>query len=202
MQIFFPDRNSIIESCKKGNVKGFEQLYNTYHKKIFTICLRYFQDKEEAFALMNEIFIKIFEKIHLYKEEINFDGWVYRITVNTIIDYIRKNKNYKKNFITTEEFDMYGQPMEEDEDIDEWWEEATSIPPEELMKLINELPPATKTVFNMYAIDEYTHREIASKLGVSEGTSKWHLANARKILKQKISSLIEKNLQDEQKKSK
>ncbi|RME14789.1 MAG: RNA polymerase sigma factor, partial [Bacteroidetes bacterium] len=167
-------------------------LYKQYHKKIMAICIRYLKDKEQSFEIMNESFMKIFDKIHLYKSEINFEAWISRITINTIIDFIRKNKHYKQNFITTDEFRIYGEPDDAEGEIDEWWEEALSIPSDVLFGLIQELPPSTRIVFNLYAIDELTHKEIARQLNITEGTSKWHLSNPRKILKEKLSEIISK----------
>lgn len=161
---------------------------------MFAVCIRYIKEEEGAFEALNEAFLKVFEKIRQFKAETKLEYWIRRIVVNTIIDYIRKNKSYKKHFIQTDEFTLYGQPEEENDDISEWWEKATSIPSEILLREVSQLPPATRVVFNLYAIDGFNHREIANKINISKGTSKWHLSNARKILKGKVIEIINKGI--------
>jgi DNA-directed RNA polymerase specialized sigma24 family protein len=119
------------------------------------------------------------------------------------LDCIKAQKKYKQNFIQTNEFNLYGEPDAQHNDLDGWWEAATAIPAELLYQLIKELPLATRTVFNLYVIDGITHVQIAVQLKISTGTSKWHLSNARKILKEKISIMLSnKNFNDGTKEAK
>lgn len=191
---------ALIEACCRKDPQAERQLYSLYHKKMFAVCIRYLKEEEDAFEALNQAFLKVFEKIRQFKAETKLEFWIRRIVVNTIIDYIRKNKSYKKHFIKTDEFAFYGKPDEANDDISEWWEKATSIPSEVLLQQVSQLPPATRVVFNLYAIEGYNHREIAEKINISEGTSKWHLSNARKILKEKVIEIItkEKNYENRQ----
>lgn len=191
---------ALIEACCRQEPQAQRQLYSLYYKKMFAICIRYLKEEETAFEVLNQAFLKVFEKIKQFKAETKLEFWIRRIVVNTVIDHIRKNKSYKKHFIQTDEFDFYGKSDEVNDDISEWWEKAASIPAEVLLKEVSQLPPATRVVFNLYAIDGFNHREIAEKIKISEGTSKWHLSNARKILKEKVIEIInkEKNYENRQ----
>lgn len=190
MKLLYKDEKSLIEGCRNKNRVAQQELFVQYHQKMMAICVRYLNDKEEAFEVLNDAFFKVFDKIKQFKPETKIEAWIRRIVINTTIDYIRKNKKYKKNFISTEEFNEYGEPQDGNDDISEFWEQATSISSNQLFQLMNELPPATRIVFNLYAIDGFNHRQIAEKLKISEGTSKWHLSNARQQLKQKVIKIV------------
>lgn len=187
----YKNEAALIEGCRKQKQLAQQELFTIYHKKMMGICVRYLRDEEEAFEVLNDAFLKIFDKIDQFKPETKLEAWIRRIVVNTTIDHIRKNKSYKKNFIRTDEFITYGVPSDDDS-ISEFWDKACSIPEEVFLCLVNELPPATRVVFNLYAIDEYNHRQIAKQLTISEGTSKWHLSNARQQLKEKLIKIINK----------
>ncbi len=194
----YETENALIESCRKKNRQAQKELFTQYHKKMMAICVRYLNNEEDAFEVLNDAFFKVFDKIKQFKPETKLEAWIKRIVINTNIDYIRKNKKYKKNFISTQEFNEYGEPQEGNDDISEFWEQATFISSNQLFQLINKLPPATRIVFNLYAIDGFNHRQIAEKLKISEGTSKWHLSNARQQLKQDVIKLVSKeNFQNE-----
>jgi RNA polymerase sigma-70 factor (ECF subfamily) len=180
------DISGIIEGLKSEKKEVQRYFFKQYQKKIMAICLRYLKDEDEALDGMNQTFLKIFEKIKTFKTEGSFDFWVKRITVNTCIDIIRSQKAYKKMFIQPGEFSEYGEPVEETDISDDIWKQACEIPAECVMSMIQQLPPASRAVFNLYAIDGYTHPQIAEHLKISTGTSKWHLNNARAILKEKI----------------
>ena len=190
--IFFINNNeeTLLERLRENDNLAQRQLFDRYQKKLFMICYRYMRDEDEALDALNRSFLKIFLKIHQYKAETKLETWLQRITINTCLDVIKSQKTYKKNFIQTNEFNLYGEPDENQNNIDEWWEAATAIPSEVLYQLIEKLPPATSNVFNLFAIDGFTHPQIASQLKISIGTSKWHLNNARSILKEKVIQLI------------
>jgi len=190
--IFFINNNeeTLLERLRENDNLAQRQLFERYQKKLFMICYRYMRDEDEALDALNRSFLKIFLKIHQYKAEAKLETWLQRITINTCLDVIKSQKTYKKNFIQTNEFNLYGEPDENQNNIDEWWEAATAIPSEVLYQLIEKLPPATSNVFNLFAIDGFTHPQIASQLKISIGTSKWHLNNARSILKEKVIQLI------------
>jgi RNA polymerase sigma factor (sigma-70 family) len=135
----------------------------------------------------------VFEKLKQYQSKGSLEGWIKKIVINSSLDFIRSNKSYRNKFILTDEFSGYGS--------DEKAEEAVSISDaemylsgEEIFELISALSPATRIVFNLYVMDNFTHKQIAKQLNISNGTSQWHLANARKILKAKINeAVIKKN---------
>ncbi len=165
----------LLEGLKKGERVAQKKFYEQQYGKMMSIAMRYASSKEDAYEIVNTGFYKVFKSIHQYTEKGSFGAWVATIVKRTAIDHCRKNK-----FKTTH--------------IDEWSENESTIENEaysnigmqELYKLIQDLPNATRTVFNMYVVDGYKHHEIAGELGISEGTSKWHLSQARKLLQKMI----------------
>ena len=127
--------------------------------------------------ILNNGFLKVFQNISSYKFEGSFEGWVRKVIFHSLSDYIRQNIKYMDKVLL----------VEKDEIIDNNLHAKMGY--DEIVKLITQLPDASRTVFNMYAIEGYTHREISETLNINEGTSKWHLFEARKILKNKIENL-------------
>ena len=150
------------------------------------ITLRYLKSEDDALEVLNDAFLKVFSKIGQYKAEGSLESWIKRIVINASIDFVRKSKSYRANFIPTREFHLYGEPQDESEDL----EAFPDISQEAIFELVAGLPQATRVVFNLYVIDLYSHKQISKHLQISEGTSKWHLSNARKILRQKIETMI------------
>lgn len=184
------DEKVLLEQCRKQNRNAQKTLYDTHFKKMMPICLRYLKSEEDALEVLNTAFLKVFAKINQFKSEGSLEAWIKRIVINSSIDYVRSSKSYKANFIHTNEFHLYGEPGEEDDAITHMFDAALDFSKEEIFEMVAELPPATRIVFNLYVIDEFTHRQIAGNLKISEGTSKWHLSNARKILKEKINHVV------------
>lgn len=143
------------------------------------VCLRYTKDQDTAQEVLQVGFIKVFEKLEHFDFKGSFEGWVRRIIVNTSIDSIRKNK--RGPIATDEEYMFNDETSNEQEEND--LIELNSIKAEHAMNAIQQLSPAYKTVFNLYVIENYSHKEIAEILGVSEGTSKSNLAKAKQNLK-------------------
>ncbi|MDD4157611.1 MAG: RNA polymerase sigma factor [Candidatus Cloacimonetes bacterium] len=195
------DENTLLEQCRQQIPAAQKYLFEIYNKKMLTVCLRYIKNEDDALDIINHAFLKVFLKIKQYKSEGRLETWIKRIVINTTIDYIKSDKSYKKNFVQANEFKLYGEPNNEDDVSDKWWDAATSLSMEQLFKMIQNLPPATQLVFNLYALDEYSHKEISKQLKISEGTSKWHLFNARRILKENInkSLTINSNIHDTKK---
>jgi RNA polymerase sigma factor (sigma-70 family) len=183
------DENSLVEQCRSQSRSAQKNLYELYSRKMLAICLRYLKNEDDAMDVLNRAFLKVFSKITQYKSEGSLEGWIKRIVVNSAIDFVRGNKTYKKKFILTDEFSLYGSPRDENELADDFTEEPF-ISTEEVFELVKELPPATRVVFNLYVVDEFKHHEIAEQLKISEGTSKWHLSNARKILRERINKVM------------
>lgn len=144
------------------------------------ICLRYERNREDAEALLNMGFLKIFTNMDKYQDHVPFEAWARRIMINTIIDNFRKNKKYIEKI-----------EVREDSDLDfnsrvSFNEADLHFDAEVLENMIRELPTISQKVFNMHVIDGFSHKDVAEMLGMSVGTSKWHVSNARKILKEKL----------------
>ncbi len=166
----------IIQECIDGNSTAQSKLYKMFANKMLGVCLRYCNSVDDAKDIMQEGFVKVFTTLHKFKGNSSLTTWITRIMMNTAIDNFRKNK--KLQF--TESFDRYSNEAIDFEDHTEVANEPLSV--DELMALVQQLPTGYRVVFNMYAIDEMSHRDISTSLGISEGTSKSQLARARKQL--------------------
>jgi len=184
------DQKAVVDQCRKHNRHAQKILFDTHLKKMMAICLRYLKNEEDALEVLNNTFLKVFSKIHQYKSEGSLEAWIKRIVINSSIDFVRSNKSYRANFISTNEFHIYGEPVDENDSTNDWFDTALDLSKEEIFGMVAELPPSTRIVFNMFVIDEFTHKQISKNLRISEGTSKWHLSNARKILKEKINQAV------------
>jgi RNA polymerase sigma-70 factor (ECF subfamily) len=179
----------IIEGCLRNDRRSQEAIFKLFYGKMMVVCMRYTNDKDTAQEVLQEGFMKVFEKLGAFDYKGSFEGWVRRIVANTAIDSIRRSK---KNPILTDndnDFKIGGEnPMEEQETI-----ELGEIKAEMAMEAIQKLSPAYRTVFNLYVLEEYSHKEIAEMLGISEGTSKSNLAKAKmnlqKILNQQFMNI-------------
>lgn len=172
------DLKILIEKCKKGDRKAQQSLYNLFKDKLYALCLKYCKNKDEAQDNLQDSFITIFQKIESYSGKGSFEGWLKRITINKAID------RYKR--------EPYLEPIDnhhvaqEETTVDE---KETHISLQVMLSLIQELPDRYRLVFNLYEMDNYSHKEISEILSVSEGTSKSNLHRAKVILKQKITAL-------------
>ena len=166
--------DELIIQCKKQDAKAQGELYKRYSSVLFSICLRYSPNHTEAEDSLQDSFLTIFEKVDQFKDSGSFEGWIKRITVNTVLQKYRKKRV----------FDIAREDQSPDEiDVEV---EDEGIPLDFLLKIIQELPDRYRLVFTMYVMDDYAHKEIAEMLGISDGTSKSNLARARMILKTKI----------------
>lgn len=163
----------LVQLCKQQDRKAQEKLYRDYSEKLFVLCLKYSGSYEEAKDLLQDSFIKIFQNIDQYRGEGAFEGWMTRIVINTAI------KRSKKKGIHLSISGDY--PEEIIEDLDD---ELLSL--DFLIKIIQELPETYRLVFNLYVMEEYSHKEIAEMLDISEGTSKSNLCRARIKLRESI----------------
>src|SRR5712675_206139 len=117
------DENSLVELCRNQNRSAQKNLYEMYSGRMLTTCLRYLKNEDDAMEVLNNAFMKVFSKIAQYKSEGSLEGWVKRIVINSAIDFVRSNKTYKKKFILTDEFALYGSPNDEDERADDFTED-------------------------------------------------------------------------------
>ena len=172
----------IVNKCGKGNRKAQRKLYETFYGKMMGVCYRYTNNKEDAKDVLQEGFIKVYRNISKYKFNGSLEGWIRRIMVNTAIDHFRKNKTVF--FVEDEDgFLLENTKIESENEI------YSRFGEEVIMKAIELLSPAYKTVFNLNVIEGFQHKEIAQKLGISEGTSKSNLAKAKIKLRLILSEL-------------
>ena len=170
--------DDLLEGCKKSHPKMQQLLYEMLAPRMFGICMRYAKDRYEAEDILQAGFVKVFQKISDFRGDGSFEGWIKRIMVNTAIELYRKNQRMLT--IVT---------------IDEVYNEAhptlniNNLEAKDLLNLIQNLPLAYRVVFNMYAIEGYTHKEIAEQLNISESASKTQLSRARTLLKQQIKQM-------------
>lgn len=143
---------------------------------MIALCFRYTSDEDKALTMLNDGFLKVFQKINTFEGRGSFEGWVRRLVFNSISDYFRKENKYVKLLLFEE-----AEKKEENLVLDRLYYN-------DLLKLVESLPGNTHKVFQLYAIEGYNHREISEMLNISEGTSKWHLSEARRKLKELLIS--------------
>jgi len=170
----------IIDGCIKGNNDDQKLLFKALYSQMMAICYRYANRSEDAKDLLQEGFIKVFDKIEKYNFEGSLAAWVKRIMVNNAIDYYRKQKKKFAFSDTYIEAENIPDSALEDESPFE------VVSSKELMEMVQALPPAYRTVFNLFVMEDYSHGEIADELGISEGTSKSNLSKARRNLKKMV----------------
>jgi len=177
--------NQLIKDCVRKDRKAQFQLYKSCFNLLMGICMRYKQDEQEAAEVLNVGFLKILNNLEKYKPETPFNAWIKRIMINTIIDDFRKNRKVR-------ELIEYKDFSEEKNQIDfiDYSLADKVFDIEQLEAIIKQLPPVSQKVFNLFAIDGYGHREIGDLLGISDGTSKWHLSSARKKIKEMLQKSI------------
>jgi len=174
----------LIEGCRQKNSQAQKSLYDQYAGKLYALCCRYIKEKMEAEDVLIIAFTKILDRIDQFKGEGSFDGWMKRIVVNESLTYLRRNKN------------MYLEMDIEAADLEPDFEKLEShLQVEDLMKMIEALPSGYRIVFNLYAIDGYSHKEIGEQLGISENTSKSQLSRARVALQKSLLETEKKLIQ-------
>jgi RNA polymerase sigma factor (sigma-70 family) len=173
--------SDLIEGCIRGDRRIQQELYQRFAPKMYAVCLRYAGNAEEAEDILQEGFIKIFNKISSFRGEGSFEGWIRRIFVNTAIEQFRK-KNYLKPITEVEENTVEGKYLSV----------LDTLAEKDIIQLVQQLSPGYRTVFNMYVVEGYTHKQISEILGISEGTSKSQLSRAKLILQDLVKTFIEK----------
>ena len=163
----------LILKCKKQDIKAQEQLYRLYADKLFAVCLKYSNSYQQAEDNLQDGFMTIFDKIAQYQDKGSFEGWMKRIMVNTTLQKYRKQGVFE--IINEDNLSEAALEIDEDE-----------VSVDFLLKIIQDLPDRYRQVFNLYALDGFSHKEISEMLQISTGTSKSNLARARIILKEKV----------------
>lgn len=172
---------NLIKQCQEKNRKAQEEIYLQFSPILFSICLRYADNYEDAQDVFQEGFVLIFNKIDQFRFEGSFEGWMKRIMVNLSLEKIKKN-----NRVSFEDYE--NQYIQEDEE-----EHQQDYDYQEILENVQNLPPQYKQVFNLYVFEEYSHQEIAELLCISIGTSKSNLSRARNILKRNLLKAVIKD---------
>ena len=173
----------LITACVNKERRAQYELYKLTYSYLMSICVRYTNSRESAEDGLNKGFLKILLNIEKYKPEIPFKIWIRKIMVNTLIDEYRKEKKQRENI-------KYVETYIETDDYADVNSALTKMNVEQIRSFISKLPPTSQKVFNLYVIDGFAHKEIASMLDMSEGTSKWHLNFSRQELKSMITNMV------------
>jgi RNA polymerase sigma factor (sigma-70 family) len=175
--------SDLILGCIQGNRRMQQELYSRFSPRMYAVCLRFAGNVEEAEDILQEGFIKIFKKIDSFRSEGSFEGWVRRIFVNTAIEHFRRKK-YMLPVTEREETTIEGKSTSV----------LDNLAAKDILALVQDLSPGYRTVFNLYVVEGYTHKEIADMLGISEGTSKSQLSRAKVILQDMVKKFIDVNI--------
>ncbi len=176
----------LLRDCIKRKPSAQKEMYDRFASRMLGVCMRYIHDREEAEHVMIGGMVKVFDKIEQFQSDGSLEGWVRRIMVNESLMYIRKHKNMSLEVeVEKAEFEPDYQTLE------------SNLEAADLMSLIAELPIGYRTVFNLYAIEGYSHKEIAEKLDINESTSKSQLSRARKFLQNRLATLNEIELKED-----
>ena len=177
----------LIEGCRKKDRQSQRRLYEKYFETMSFVCYRYTKDTDTAHDLVHEGFIKVFRSIQSFKQKGSLEGWIRRIMVNVCLDYLRKQKRFVGEVPISE---AASQSIDEDA--------ISGLEAEYILEKISELPDPLRTVFNLYIIEGYPHKEIAELMGFGASTSRAYLTEARKILKKKLKHglLLERKLKN------
>ena len=167
----------LIQGCIRNERGAQEKLYRLFYPRMMALVKRYIDHEEQAEEVMNNGYLRAFQKIKQYNFQGSFEGWLRKIIFHAVADYVKQNTRYSNQIVLADK-DQYVENTH-----------AEKLYYDQLLKLVQELPDATRNVFNMYVMEGFTHKEISNLIGISEGTSKWHLSEGRKVLKEKIERL-------------
>lgn len=167
----------LIQGCIRNERSAQEKLYRLFYPKMMALVKRYIDQDEQAEEVLNNGFLRAFQKIRQYNFQGSFEGWVRKIVFHAVADYVKQNARYSNQILLIEKDELVHKDL------------ADRMYYEQLLQLVQSLPDATRTVFNMYVMEGMTHKEIGNMVGISEGTSKWHLSEGRRILKEKIEKM-------------
>lgn len=173
------DESTLVKNCVNGDPKAQRALFEMYAPKMLGVCLRYTKSREQAEDVLQDAFVKVFSNLIKFSGEGSLEGWIRRIMVNTSLDQLRKDRKHQGN-VSWDDVDF---KIENDSFILE------GLMAEDLLKLINTMPQGYRIVFNLFAIEGYSHKEIANQLNISENTSKSQYSRARTYIKDKLEEL-------------
>lgn len=161
----------------RGERRAQQRLYELTYGRLMNVCLRYTKDDEEARSYFVQGFLKILNNLSRYTHDGPFESWACRVMINAVLDDLRRNKRYKQTHVHSE-----AQQIENHQPDIAWNAFEQRANADDVLALVRKLPEATRDVFLLFGIDGYSHKEIGAMLGISEGTSKWHVSEARKKL--------------------
>lgn len=167
----------LIQGCIRNERSAQEKLYKLFYPRMMAVVRRYIDQEAQAEEVLNNGYLRAFQKIHQYTFQGSFEGWLRKIVFHAVSDYVKQNQRYNEKIVLAEK----------DEYVHK--DHADRLYYNQLLELVQGLPDATRTVFNMYVMEGFSHKEIGKMLGISEGTSKWHLSEGRRHLKEKIEKL-------------
>jgi len=174
----FETENDIIEGCILGNPRFQKMLYDRYSPKMYALCIRYAGNTDDAKDILQDGFVKVYANMNRFKGTGSFEGWIRRIVVNTAIEHFRKKH-------TLNEIDEKTQNQLIDHEANVF----NQLAAKDMLEMIRAMPAGYRAVFNLYAIEGYTHKEISDMLNISEGTSKSQFARARAWLQNEIKKM-------------
>jgi RNA polymerase sigma factor (sigma-70 family) len=177
------DERRLVKECLKHNPAAQRELYECYARTMLGVCYRYTKSVDDAEDILQDGFVKVFTGLSQYKFEGDLGAWIRRIMVNTALNFLKKNSRYRSEMVFTEQVPLH--PVADDNPV-------MDMEAKELAELIRQLPPGYQTIFNLHAIEGYSHVEIGAMLGISDGTSRSQYARARGLL---ISWIEKKNQQ-------
>lgn len=167
----------LISGCIRNDRKCQEQLYKKYFHTMMTMCMKYTRDEDKALLILNDGFLKVFQKIDTFRSEGSLEGWIRRLVYHTLADFYKKENSYIRfiQFETPDEKQSHTYPSD-------------NLEFQDLIKLLDKIPERSSAVFRLFAIEGYSHEEISDMMQISTGTSKWHLSHARERLRSLISN--------------
>lgn len=167
----------LIDGCIRNERNAQEKIYKLFYPKMMALVRRYIDAEMQAEEVLNNGFLRAFQKVEQYTFKGSFEGWLRKIVFHAVSDYVKQNVQYREKVLLVEK-DQY---VEKDH--------ADGMYYDQLLQLVDALPASTRTVFNMYVMEGFSHKEIGKMLDISEGTSKWHLSEGRRLLKERIEKL-------------
>ena len=164
----------LIQGCIRNERSAQEKMYKLFYPRMMSLVRRYIDQEMQAEEVLNNGFLRAFQKVEQYTFQGSFEGWLRKIVFHAVSDYVKQNVKYNEKIVL----------VEKDQFVHK--DHADKLYYNELLEMVQTLPGATRAVFNMYVMEGFSPKEIGKNLGISEGTSKWHLSEGRRILKEKI----------------
>lgn len=183
-----PVTPEVLNACRKGEPQAQLQLYRQFYALVRSVCNRYAAEGQDLNILINESFFRILTGLNMYKVHIPFEVWLRKVAINVVIDDYRKQKRYRKLTVIKEAVDV-----DSADNYINWNEAENKLDQEDLETMLEALPDTYRKAFCLYAMDGFSHKEIAELLHMKEGTSKWYVSEARALLKTAVQDRLKKN---------